>query len=249
MEKVDIIMAVYNCEKYVKEAITSVKKQSYTNWDLIIIDDKSTDKTLDMIKDTIIEVKQKVKIIKLKEHKGVAKARNIGIEESKNQYIAFLDADDIWDKEKLKKQIQFMKINSYNFTYTRFYYKKGKREKTVGIFPKSLNYKQALKNTFILTSTVMINTKEISKELIKMPDVKSEDTATWWHILKDNNIAYGINEELAKYRIHNKSLSFNKFKSLKRTWQLYRKQEKINIIKSTYYFINYIFRATIKRII
>ena len=95
----------------------------------------------------------------------------------------------------------------------------------------------------------MINTKEINKELIKMPDVKSEDTATWWQILKDNNIAYGINEELAKYRIHNKSLSFNKFKSLKRTWQLYRKQEKINIIKSTYYFINYIFRATIKRII
>lgn len=249
MEKVDIIMAVYNCEKYIKEAIISVKKQSYTNWNLIIIDDKSTDKTLDIIKDTIIEVKQKVKIIKLKEHKGVAKARNIGIEESKSQYIAFLDADDIWDKEKLKKQIQFMKTNSYNFTYTRFCYKKEKREKIVGIFPKSLNYKQALKNTFILTSTVMINTKEINKELIKMPDVKSEDTATWWQILKNNNIAYGINEELAKYRIHNKSLSFNKFKSLKRTWQLYRKQEKINIIKSTYYFINYIFRATIKRII
>lgn len=249
MEKIDIIMAVYNCEKYIKEAIISVKKQSYTNWNLIIIDDKSTDKTLDIIKDTIMEVKQKVKIIKLKEHKGVANARNIGIEESKNQYIAFLDADDIWDKEKLKKQIQFMKINSYNFTYTRFCYKKGEREKIVGIFPKSLNYKQALKNTFILTSTVIINTKEINKKLIKMPDVKSEDTATWWQILKDNNIAYGINEELAKYRIHNKSLSFNKFKSLKRTWQLYRKQEKINIIKSTYYFINYIFRATIKRII
>ena len=189
MEKVDIIMAVYNCEKYIKEAIISVKKQSYTNWNLIIIDDKSTDKTLDIIKDTIIEVKQKVKIIKLKEHKGVAKARNIGIEESKSQYIAFLDADDIWDKEKLKKQIQFMKTNSYNFTYTRFCYKKEKREKIVGIFPKSLNYKQALKNTFILTSTVMINTKEINKELIKMPDVKSEDTATWWQILKDNNIS------------------------------------------------------------
>ena len=249
MEYTDIIMPVYNCEKYIKKAIESVKKQTNKNWRLIIIDDSSTDNTIQEINNSIKNIKEKVLLIKSNEHNGVAKTRNIGIKESTNKYIAFLDADDKWKEDKLEKQIKFMKNNKYNFTYTQYTYLKDKKEKQVKTFPNNLNYKQALKNTYILTSTVVIDTTQIPKECIYMPNIESEDTATWWNILKKGYIAKGLKENLTIYRITKKGLSSNKFKNLKRTWNLYRKQEKISFIKTIYYFTNYIINAIKKRII
>lgn len=249
MESTDIIMPVYNCEKYIKESIESVKKQTNKNWRLIIIDDLSTDNTIEEISDSIKDIKEKVLLIKLNKHNGVAKTRNIGIENSTNKYIAFLDADDKWKENKLEKQIEFMKKNKYSFTYTQYTYLKDKKEKKVKTFPNSLNYNQALKNTYILTSTVMIDTSQIPKEYIHMPNVESEDTATWWNILKKGYIANGLKENLTIYRITKKGLSSNKFRNLKRTWKLYRKQEKLSVIKTIYYFTNYIINAVKKRII
>ena len=249
MEYTDIIMPVYNCEKYIKKAIESVKKQTNKNWRLIIIDDSSTDNTIQEINNSIKNIKEKVLLIKSNEHNGVAKTRNIGIKESTNKYIAFLDADDKWKEDKLEKQIKFMKNNKYNFTYTQYTYLKDKKEKQVKTFPNSLNYKQALKNTYILTSTVIIDTTQIPKEYIYMPNVESEDTATWWNILKKGYEAKGLKENLTIYRITKEGLSANKFKNLKRTWNLYRKQEKLSFIKTMYYFTNYIINAIKKRII
>ena len=105
---VSIIMPVYNCENYIKSAIISIKEQTFQNWMLIIIDDGSTDNTLKYIKEEIEDIKHKVKLIELATNTGVANARNIGIEQAKGKYIAFLDADDFWKKEKLEKQIHFM---------------------------------------------------------------------------------------------------------------------------------------------
>lgn len=249
MEYTDIIMPVYNCEKYIKEAIESVKKQTNKNWRLIIIDDFSTDKTIKEIGNSIKDIKEKVLLIKSNKHNGVAETRNIGIKKSTNKYIAFLDADDIWKNEKLEKQINFMKASKYSFTYTQYTYLKGKKEKIVKTFPNKLNYEQALKNTYILTSTVVIDTTKIPKEYIYMPNIESEDTATWWNILKNGYIANGLKENLTKYRITKKGLSSNKLRNLKRTWKLYRKQEELSFVKSLYYFINYIFNAIKKRII
>ena len=249
MEYTDIIMPVYNCEKYIKKAIESVKKQTNKNWRLIIIDDLSTDNTIKEINNSIKDIKEKVLLLKSDKHNGVAKTRNIGIEKSTNRYIAFLDADDQWKEDKLEKQIDFMKKNKYSFTYTQYTYLKDEKEKKVKTFPNSLNYKQALKNTYILTSTVMIDTAQITKEYIYMPNVESEDTATWWNILKKGYIAKGLKENLTIYRITKKGLSSNKFKNLKRTWNLYRKQEKLSFIKTIYYFTNYIINAIKKRII
>lgn len=248
LENIDIIMPVYNCEDYIKEAINSIKEQTIDNWKIIIIEDCSEDRSLIKIEEIIEDIKQKVILIKNKEHIGVANSRNAGIEKSKSKYIAFLDGDDIWDKEKLEKQIRFMKNSNYGFTYTKFSYLKGKRKNAVKIFPKKLDYKQALKNTFILTSTVMINTDKIRKENIYMPNIESEDTATWWNILKSGNIAYGLKDNLTIYRVHKNGISFNKLKNVKKTWRLYRKKEKLSIIKSSYYFINYVVRAILKRI-
>lgn len=246
---VDIIMPAYNCEKYIKYAIASVKAQTNKNWNLIIIDDASTDNTLNEIYNNIKDIKQKVKVIVAENHIGVAKARNLGIENSTSKYIAFLDSDDIWKKEKLEKQINFMQKNNYYFTYTSYIYVKNGKEKQTGIFPTSLNYKQALKNTFILTSTVIIDTENINKELIKMPNIASEDTATWWTILKAGSVAYGLNESLTFYRVSPNALSSNKFRNLKRTWDLYRKHEKLPLLKSINCFKSYALNACKKRII
>lgn len=249
MDYVDIIMPVHNGEEYIEEAINSIKQQTYKNWRLIIIDDASTDNTINVIENNINDIKNKVLLIKSNNNIGSAEARNLGIRKSNNRYIAFLDADDIWYKDKLRKQIEFMRKNNYSFTYTLFTYLKKQKKKEVKVFPKSLNYKQALGNTFILTSTVIIDTKYVSKEKIFMKNVFNEDTATWWQILKSGNIAYGLKENLTLYRIRKNSLSSNKFKNLKRNWNLYRKVENLSVLKSSYYFINYVINATIKRII
>ncbi len=247
--EIDIIMPAYNCEKYVKYAINSVKGQTISNWKLTIIEDASTDNTLKVINKNIKDIQEKVALIKLQKNVGVAEARNIGIEKSDSRYIAFLDADDVWNKEKLEKQIKFMKENKYKFTYTLYSYLKNGREKQVKYFPKHLKYKQALGNTYILTSTVMIDTEKISKEIIKMPNIQSEDTATWWKILKNGYVANGLQENLSKYRVGINGLSSNKIKGLKKVWNLYRTQEKLPIVNSCYYFIKYLFHAIIKRIV
>lgn len=248
MDNIDIIMPVYNCGKYVKEAINSVKEQTIKNWRLIIIEDCSEDNSLNEINKAIEDVKEKVILVKNKEHINVANTRNLGIEKSDNRYIAFLDADDVWKNDKLEKQIKFMEANNYCFTYTKFTYLKGKRKNKVKISPRSLNYNQALKNTFILTSTVIIDTKKIDKKYIYMPNVESEDTATWWNILKHGYTAYGLRDNLTIYRVHKNGISFNKLRNVRKTWNLYRKQEELGVIKSSYCFINYIIRAILKRI-
>lgn len=246
---VDIIMPVYNCEEYVKEAIESVKKQTFSNWRLIIVEDASTDNTLSVINDAIENIKEKVLLITLEKNVGVASARNIGIEKANSRYIAFLDSDDIWEEKKLENQINFMDGNDYAFSYTLFTYLKNERKKKVKYFPKSLNYKQALGNTYILTSTVLIDTNKITKNILSMPNVESEDTGAWWNILRNGNIAYGLKENLVTYRVRNDGLSSNKYNGLKKTWKLYRNQEKLSIIKSIFYLIKYVFHASIKRVI
>ena len=241
---IDIIMPAYNCEKYISQAIETVKQQTYTNWRLIIINDKSTDNT----KNEITKVQnEKITIIDLKENVGVAEARNIGIKEAQNRYIAFLDADDMWEKDKLEKQLKFMKKNDYEFTYTSFTYLKNEKRKEVKKIPQSLNYKQALKNTIILTSTVMIDREKVKE--IHMPNIPSEDTATWWNILKTGAIAHGLNERLTTYRVTKQGLSSNKIKNSKKTWDLYKKQEAFSYIKSMYFFSHYMVNAIKKRVI
>lgn len=245
---VSIIVPVYNAAKYIGKTIQSVKNQTYVNWELIVIDDGSTDNSLEVIENQIQDIKNKVKVLSIIKNKGVANARNVGLYKSKGKYIAYLDADDIWQKEKLETQINFMKQNQYDFTYTSFAYLKEKGVKKVRKIPRKLNYRKALKNTAILTSTVMINIENIEKKLLEMPHIGSEDTATWWGILKQGYMAYGLNEILTLYRRTNTTLSANKLTSLKRTWNLYRKLQKFSIIKCIYYFLWYAWNATKRRI-
>ena len=247
---VSIIMPVYNCGKYLTESITSVKKQTYTNWELIIIDDNSTDNSWEQIKKNVIGYEQKIKCIHLQQNQGAANARNTGLANATGNYIAFFDADDIWQEDKLQQQIIFMKKNNYAFTYTSYTYLKNGNKKMVKKIPPKLTYKQALKNTVILTSTVIIDISKIDKKLLKMPNIRrGQDMATWWQILKKGNIAYGLDKRLTLYRRRKDSLSFKKEVALKRSWNLYRNVEKFSRLKSLYYYIFYMYNATKRRIV
>ena len=250
-KEISIIMPVYNCQDYLKETIASVKNQTFKNWELIIVDDCSTDKSIEIIKEETKDIMEKTKIIRMSENQGAAVARNIALENAGGRYIAYLDSDDIWKKEKLEKQLEFLTKNEYGFTYTSYtYLRKNNVTKDIRIIPLKLDYKKALKNTAILTSTVMIDTNKIDKELLEMPNIKrGEDMATWWKILKENSVAYCLNERLTFYRRRINSISINKLIAIKGTWNLYRKTEGFSLIKSIYYFSFYAINATKKRII
>lgn len=246
---VSIIMPVYNCEKFVGQAINTVKQQIYKNWELIIVNDGSTDNSLEEIKKETANIKDKTQVIDLKENHGVSHARNIALEIAKGSYIAYLDSDDMWKEEKLNKQLDFMQKNNIAFSYTSYARIKedGEFLKVVRVPPKT-NYKNLLTNTIMLTSTIMIDLKQIDKELLKMPDLRtSEDTQTWLNILKSGIISYGIDEELAQYRKRKQSTSSNKIKTTISIWKVYRKYQLFGIAKSTYYTFMHLANAIRKR--
>ena len=248
---VSIVIPVYNAAKYVKDTVESVVNQTYENWELLLVDDGSTDGSTEIIKRLEEEdITGRIKVLFPKEHGTAAKARNFGISNASGRYIAFLDADDLWEKDKLEKQIDFIQSKQAGFVFTGYEFANAEGEglgKIVKV-PETLKYKQALKNTTIFTSTVLIDISVIEKELVFMPEIKSEDTATWYQILRNGHVAHGLNENLVKYRRVANSLSSNKVEAIRRIWNLYRKAEKLSLIYSAYNFVFWAVRAVLRRI-
>ena len=241
-KKVSVIIPVHNSEKYIKDCIDSVIHQSYSNLEIIVVDDASNDSTISIIKNIS---DKRIKLVSLKENVGVALARNKGIEVSTGELICFLDSDDYWYPNKIQKQLDF--IHDKAFIYSSYEYLHNGNTHRIHI-PLSLTYEEALKNTTIFTSTVMFNMNVLSKEDIYMPNIRlGQDTATWWKVLKKGIIAYGIDEVLSVYRVEGKSLSSNKLRALKRTWNIY-KREDLSFFKRLYCFFCYVYHAIKRRI-
>lgn len=247
-ELISIIIPVYNASLFIEDTIKSIEKQTYSNYEAIFVDDYSNDNSVEII-ERYQQKNEKIKIIKLKKHKGVSFARNIGIRKAKGRYLCFLDSDDIWLENKLEAQINFIKKNGHAFTYTAFKYinHEGNKISNKISVPPELSYKQALLNTRILTITSMFDLLEIPKRYCYMPNIMHEDMATWWKILKKGYIAHGQNEVLSYCRKTKKSRSSQKFKSAFYRWKLYRNTEKLRLIKSLYCFSHYTINAIIKR--
>ncbi len=244
---VSIVVPVYNAGKYIEKTIRMVQEQTFTNWELILVDDCSQDDGAKKIEPFLSD---KIRLIQKEKNEGAAAARNTGLDHMRGRYLAFLDADDVWRKEKLEKELDFMRKKDCAFCFTAYEF--GDEEangtgKVVNV-PETLTFKQALPRTVIFTTTVLFDTEKIDKKLLKMPQVPSEDTATWWQILRAGYTAYGLNENLAVYRRPAKSLSSNKFVALKRIWFLYRRQAGLSVVKSAYYFVVWAFLAVKRRI-
>lgn len=248
---VSIIVPVYNAEKYIETTIEMVRGQSFADWELILVDDCSKDHSVEIIQKCIKDDGNKIRLIRKETNEGVAEARNAGIDAAQGRYIAFLDADDIWYEEKLAKEMAFMEKHDAAFVFTgyKFGNEDGVPNGKVVHVPKTLTYRTALSRTVIFTSTVLLDTDKVDKSLIRMPSIGSEDTATWWQILKKGFIAYGLDEPLAVYRRPARSLSSDKKMAIKRIWNLYRTVAGLNAAAALFCMFRWAWRATIRRVV
>lgn len=250
-ELVSIIVPVYCAEKYIQETIDCVRSQTYENWELLLVDDCGKDDSVRRIEEYCRQTKDaRIRLLHQPSNMGAAMARNRGVAEAAGRYIAYLDADDIWMPQKLERELAFMEKNNAAFAFTGYEFadEQGCGTGKVVRVPQTLSYKQALKNTTIFTTTVMFDTKKIAKELLEMPQIKSEDTALWWKVLKNGYVAYGLDENLAKYRRPGKSLSSNKIEAIRRIWNLYRRAEKMSIVNSMWHVGFWAVRAVKRRV-
>ena len=251
MELISIIVPVYNVEKYIEETMDCVRAQTYSDWELLLVEDGSTDKSAALIEAYMQRTgDERIRLIRQPGNLGAAKARNRGLLEAKGRYIAYLDSDDLWVPEKLDRELKFMQEKKAAFAFTGYEFadEQGKGTGKVVRVPQTLTYKQALKNTTIFTTTVMFDTEKIDKELLKMPIIKSEDTALWWKVLRCGYVAYGLDENLVKYRRVGQSLSSNKLEAVRRIWNLYRKAEGMSVLSSAWNFCFWAVRAVKRRV-
>ena len=248
---VSIITPVYNVEKFIRETMESVRIQTYEDWELLLIEDGSTDGTPEVIREYLEETgESRIRLIRQEKNGGAARARNRGVKEARGRYLAYVDADDLWAPEKLEHQLRFMEEKNAAFSFTGYEFadENGKGTGKIVKVPETINYKEALKNTTIFTSTVMFDVEQIPKEELEMPVIKSEDTALWWKVLRSGRVAYGLNENLVKYRRAGKSLSSNKLEAIRRIWNLYRKAEGMSILNSCWHFCFWAIRAVKRRV-
>ncbi|ELZ5773640.1 glycosyltransferase family 2 protein [Vibrio metschnikovii] len=240
---VSIITPSYNCAQTIHKTIQSVQAQTYPYWEMVIVDDYSTDNSVDII-NGYAKQDPRIRVIARKWNAGPAIARNVAIEESMGRFIAFLDSDDRWHPTKLKKQIEFMLGYKVALSYTS-YNKYDSEGKFLGAFipPIKLSYHDLLKSNSIGCLTAIYDSNLIGK--VYMPNIaKRQDMGLWLRILKEIDYAYGMPDVLADYlAVQANSVSSNKFNAAKYQWRLYREVEKLDFINSAKYFVQYSFRG------
>lgn len=245
---VSVIMPCYNMERFITDTINSVIHQTFTNWELLITDDVSTDNTASLIQ-SLAETDTRIRCKVNPQHAGIATSRNHCIQEAQGRFLAFLDADDLWHPDKLQQQLDFMKNRHVGFSYSSYdlINEDGKPLNKTIKAAGDLTYKAYLHNTIIGCSSVMIDTTMTGP--VTVPDFRtSEDTATWLNLLRQGMKAYAIHEPLTSYRIRSHSASSNKWKAAADLWSVYRQQEKLPLPKAVFSFSCYVFNAIKKRI-
>lgn len=230
---VSIIMPTYNCAKFIGKTIESVIAQTYENWELIIVDDCSKDNT----EEVVSEYKDnRIKYHRLENNSGAAVARTEAMKKASGRYMAFLDSDDLWKKDKLEKQLEFMNKNNYNFTCTEYEQidEEGNKLNKVIKVKKRADYNRILLDCPVGNSTVMYNVEKLGK--FEVPNIrKRNDDALWLQILKKEKYIYGMPDILMEYRIRSNSISSNKLSLVKYHWQLYREIEHLSVFRSAFH--------------
>ena len=244
-EIVSVIIPVYNAERYISNTIESVLNQTYRDIEIVLVDDCSNDNSK-----TIIEAYAKKNdgiIYHLQEENGgAAVARNTALNIASGRYVAFLDSDDLWLPDKLEKQLNLMQEKKAVISYTA--YRQFSMEKVGNLVsvPEQVTYKQLLKGNVIGCLTVMLDKERLGN--LKMKNARHEDYILWLDILKKGNIAYGLQEDLARYRKSETSLTSNKKRSALWTWQVYRQHQELSFFASIYYFIFYVCKGLLKHL-
>ena len=236
---VSVVMPCYNASLFIAESIESVISQSYQNWELLVIDDCSKDNSVEIIQGYQVK-DNRIKLIRNIIPSGSpAEPRNIGIEHSQGEFIAFLDSDDIWTSDKLKSQLAKFQEGSYDIVYTNYEVMREDGFRTGKIIkePAFTDYKHLLKYNSIGCSEAIFRKSKLGD--CRFKKVGHEDYLFWLNFLKKGGIAANTNEVQLIYRVRNTSVSSNKVKAAKWTWNIYRKELGLNFIKASFYYIHY----------
>jgi len=232
---VSIITPMFNSEKTIKKMLESVLSQTYSNWELLIADDLSTDSSVELV-EHYSKMDSRIKLIRTSSNTGPAKCRNRAITEAQGQYMAFLDSDDAWHFEKLSKQIEYMNSSNAVLVYSSYAYMDDKGNLTGKqiTVPAKVDYDGLLKSNVIPCLTAVYNIQKLGKFYMK--EIGHEDYLYWLNILKMGVTAHGLKDVLAFYRIHANTVSSNKLKVSQYQWKIYRQELNFGIFKSLYYF-------------
>ena len=244
-ELVSIITPTYNTEKFIKETLKSVQNQTYQNWEMILVDDASTDETVNVISD-FAEKDSRIKLFKLEKNSGNGFARNIALEKAVGKYIAYLDADDLWFPMKLEKQINFLKSNNLPFTFS-FYDcidEEGNSLNRRIEAPINLTYNQLFFCNYVGNLTAIYDADYFGKIILEATQ-KRQDWRLWLTILKQIQVTKPVPEPLAFYRIRKNSISSSKFKLIKHNFGVYREFHGYNFVFSVLLMVRFLFTQLI----
>ena len=239
---ISIIMAAYNAERTIEQAVDSVLSQTYPDFELLVVNDCSTDRTVELVK-SIAAKDSRVRLISNVKNSGVSYTRKHGLEEAKGSWIAILDSDDVWAPEKLEKQIDLQRRTNADllFTGSSFMDSDGQPINWYLHAPAEVTYHQLLKQNVLSNSSALVR-KELYAKHYAVGDDMHEDFAIWLSILKEGRKAYGVDEPLLIYRIAKSSKSGNKVKAAKMNWNTYR-YVGLNPIEAFYYECWYVFNG------
>ncbi len=232
---ISVVMPVYNCADCITETVRSLQAQSYENWELVAVDDCSTDNSREVLT-ALANEDPRIRYFRLETNSGAAVARTTAMEHANGEFIAFLDSDDLWHPQKLEKQLAFMRENDYAFSCTSYEHINENGEslgKVVRSIPKT-SYNRLLLDCPVGNSSVMYSVAKMGK--FTVPNIrKRNDYALWLKMLKVEPYVYGLPEVLMYYRIRSNSISRNKFKLVKYQWHVYRKLEHLNVFRSAFH--------------
>ena len=232
---VSIITPTYNCAKFIAKTIDSVKAQTYKNWEMIIVDDRSQDNTREIVEEYVKD-DPRIQYHLLEVNSGAAVARTTAMKLAKGSYMAFLDSDDIWTPDKLERQIQWMEENGVAFSCTAYEQideNDNLLNKTIKTIKKT-DYDRLLLDCPVGNSTVVYNVEKMGK--FEVPNIrKRNDDALWLQMLKKEKYIWGMPDVLMKYRVRQNSISSNKLAVIKYHWILYREIEHLNIFRSAFH--------------
>ncbi|MFD1020143.1 glycosyltransferase family 2 protein [Thalassobacillus hwangdonensis] len=236
---VSVITPAYNAERFIKETMQSVIDQTFTNWEMVIVDDRSQDRTVEYVKE-YQQQDERIRLIVLEENSGSAVARNTAIREARGRYLAFLDSDDLWLPQKLEHQLAFMQEKDIAFSFTKYrrMEEDGTDTNAVTNAPSTVDYNSLMKRCVIGCLTVMLDTEKTGN--VEMVNIRTrQDYALWLDLTRRGFLAHGLPEVLSRYRVVGGSISSNKWKAAKQNWRVFRHVEKQSLLKSIWYFAHY----------
>lgn len=238
---VSVIIPTFNSEKYISDTIASVQKQTYQNWEIVIVDDCSTDRTQDIVLD-FSKSDERIKFYPLEKNSGAGIARDFAVSKASGKYISFLDSDDLWKPEKIEKQVDFMIKNNLPFTFS-FYdciNEQGESLNKRIEAPKNLSYRQLFFCNFVGNLTGIYDVDFFGKIPISKIR-KRQDWMQWLMILKKIKTAQPVPESLAFYRIRENSISNSKTDLIKYNFAVYREFHGHNFVISIFCMIGFLF--------